>query len=83
MHLLISRNVVLAHPFNAGQHSAVGSTSDSRASGPGFYTQYGHILSFLLSLIQGGQLSVTGESMYQVLVNCLGGVFLPAQEKCG
>ena len=43
--------------------SAVGSASDARAKGPGFDTQSGHILSFLLPLIQGGQLSVTGESM--------------------
>ena len=39
------------------------SASDSRARGPGFDTRSGHILSFLLSLIQEGQLSVTGESM--------------------
>ena len=31
--------------------------------GPGFDTRSGHILSFLLSLFQEGQLSVTGESM--------------------
>ena len=31
--------------------------------GPGFDTRSGHILSFLLPLIQEGQLSVTGESM--------------------
>ena len=41
----------------------MGSASDSRAKGPGFDTQSGHILSFLLPLIQEGQLSVTGESM--------------------
>ena len=37
--------------------------------GPGFDTRSGHILLFLLPLIQEGQLSVTGESMhtYQVL----------------
>ena len=35
----------------------------TRKSGPGFDTQSGHILSFLLPLIQEGQLSVTGESM--------------------
>ena len=29
----------------------------------GFDTRSGHILPFLLPLIQGGQLSVTGESM--------------------
>ena len=31
------------------------------ARGPGFDTQSGHILSFLLPLIQKGQLSATGE----------------------
>ena len=31
---------------------------------PGFDTRSGHILSFLLQLIQEGQLSVTGESMF-------------------
>ena len=37
--------------------------SDSRARGPGFDTRFGHILSFLLPLIEEGQLSVTVESM--------------------
>ena len=37
--------------------------SDSRARGPGFDTRSGYILSFLLSLIQEGQLSVTGKSL--------------------
>ena len=46
-----------------GPRSAVGSASDSRARGPGFDTRSSHILSFLLRLIQEGQLSVTGESM--------------------
>ena len=32
-------------------------------AGPGFDTRSGHILSFLLPLIQEGQVSVTGESM--------------------
>ena len=39
------------------------SASDSRARGPGFDAQSGHILLFILSLIQKGQLSVTGKSM--------------------
>ena len=47
----------------AGPRSAVGSASDSRARGPGFDIRSGHILSFLLPLIQDGQLSVTGKSM--------------------
>ena len=46
-----------------GSCRALGSTSDSRAKGPRFDTQSGHILSFLLLLIQEGQLSVTVESM--------------------
>ena len=47
----------------AGPRSAVGRTPDSLVRGPGFDTLSGHILSFLLPLIQEGQLSVTGESM--------------------
>ena len=35
----------------------------TRVRGPGFDTRSGHILSFLLPLVQEGQLSVTGESM--------------------
>ena len=34
-----------------------------KVRGPGFDARSGHILSFLLPLIQEGQLSVTGESM--------------------
>ena len=41
----------------------VGRAPDSHVRGPGFDTRSGHILSFLLPLIQEGQLSVTGESM--------------------
>ena len=46
-----------------GPHSTVGSTSDSRARGPRFDAWSSLMLSFLLPLIQDGQLSVTGESM--------------------
>ena len=46
-----------------GPRSAVGRTPDSLVRGPGFDTLSGHILSFLLPLIQEGQLSVTDESM--------------------
>ena len=42
---------------------AVGSACDSKARGLGFDARSGHILSFLLPLIQEGQLSVTGKSM--------------------
>ena len=49
-------------PF-AGPRSAVGRASDSYVRGPGFDTRSGHILSFLLPLIQEGQLSVTSKSM--------------------
>ena len=48
--------------------------------GPGFNTPPVLIPSFLLPLIQEGQLSVTGESMctcHLVLVNGLGGLSLP------
>ena len=48
---------------SAWPRSAVGSASDSTARIHGFDTRSGHILSFLLPLIQEGQLSVTGESM--------------------
>ena len=54
---------VLDKGAGAGPRSAVGSTSDSRARGPGFNTRTGHILLFLLPLNQEGQLSVTGESI--------------------
>ena len=60
--------------FNAGQRSAVISVSVSRASGPGFDTWSGHILSFLILLIQEGQLSVTGQSLRRSK---------PSQEKLG
>ena len=46
-----------------GPRSAVGSASDSRAGVPGFDTWSGHILSFLLPLIEEGQLSITGKSI--------------------
>ena len=39
---------------------AVSSVSVSRARGPGFDTQTGHMLSFFLWLIQEGHLPVTG-----------------------
>ena len=39
------------------------SAFDSITSDPRFDSRSGHILSFLLPLIQEGQLSVTGESM--------------------
>ena len=47
----------------AGPCSAIGRAADSYARGPGFDTQSGNLLSFLLPLFQEGQLSVTGESM--------------------
>ena len=47
----------------AGPRRAVGRAPDSQVRGPGFDTRSGHILSFLLPLIQEGQLSVTGESV--------------------
>ena len=58
----------------AGPRSAVGRASDSLVRGPGFDTRFGHMVSFLLPLIQEGQLSVTGEKyVHEVLVNRLGG----------
>ena len=47
----------------ANPHIAVSSTFDSRTIGPGFDIQSGHILLFLLPLIQEWQLSVIGEIM--------------------
>ena len=47
----------------AGSCSAVSCASDSRARGPGYDILLGHILLFLLPLIQEGQFAVTGESM--------------------
>ena len=46
------------------QKSEVDSASNSRTRGPGFDTRFGHILSFPHPLIQKGQLSVTGKSMF-------------------
>ena len=43
--------------------SSVGRASDSRARHPGYDNRSSHIFSFLLPLIQEGQLSVTGESV--------------------
>ena len=55
--------VIEVHNKPAGLRSAIGRAPDSYVSGPGFDTQSGNILSFLLHLFQEGQLSVTGESM--------------------
>ena len=55
--------VYLEAASKAGPRNAVSGASESRARSPGFDTRSGHILSFLLALIQEGQLSVTGESM--------------------
>ena len=52
----------LISPNHAGPRSAVDRAPDSQVRGPGF-PRSGHLLSFLLPLIQEGQLSVTGESM--------------------
>ena len=49
--------------LEAGPRSAVGRAPDSLVRGLGCDTRSGNILSFLLPLIQEGQLSVTGESM--------------------
>ena len=53
----------VVRPNSARPRSAFGSASDSTARDPGFDTRFRQILSFLLPLIQEGQLSVTGESM--------------------
>ena len=51
------------HLLSAGPRSAVGRAPDLQVRCPGFDTLSGHILSFLLPLIQEGQLSVTGKSL--------------------
>ena len=57
-------HVVTDSSMNAGPRSAVGSAFNSKTRGPGFNGRPGHILSYLLPLIQEGQLSVTGVSYY-------------------
>ena len=42
----------MEHPFVAEPRSAVGRAPDSYVRGPGFDTWSGHILSFLLPLIE-------------------------------
>ena len=54
---------VQVHNLPTGQRSAVGRAPDMQVRGPGLDTRSGHILFFLLPLIQEGQLSVTGKSM--------------------
>ena len=56
----ISENIVILTCMDsvAGPRSAVGRAPDSYVRCPGFDTRSGHILSFLLPLIQEGQLSV-------------------------
>ena len=56
--------------------SAVGRAPESQVRDPGFDIRSGHIFSFLLPLIQKGELSLTGESM------CTKYWSKPAQEKC-
>ena len=58
----------------AGPRKAVSSASDSRARGFGFDTRSGHILKFLLPLIQEGRavVSYLRKYMHEVLVNSLG-----------
>ena len=58
------RDMLLAVPIGlAGPRSAVGSASDSKARGPEFDTWSGHLISFLLPLIQERKLSATGDSI--------------------
>ena len=61
--LIAYRTYARLHVNRVGLLSAVGSVSDSRDRGPRFDTLSGHILSFLLLLIQEAQLSVIGDSM--------------------
>ena len=59
---ILSGNIKTLNSF-ARPRSPVGSVSGSRARDSGFDSPSGHILSFLLPLIQKGQLSITGENM--------------------
>ena len=61
--VILSDFHILNSDISAGPRNPVGRALDSLVRGPGFDTQSGHILWFLLLLIQEGQLSVTGESM--------------------
>ena len=60
----------------AGPHSAISRAPDSKVRGPGSILGLATYFCFSL-LFQEGQLSVTGESVHEVLVNCLGGLSLP------
>ena len=57
--------------MRAGPHGTVSSISDSRTRGPRFNTWSGHILLFLLPLIQYWR-----KYVQEVLVNRLGGLSL-------
>ena len=70
----------ISHSFKS--LGTIGRAPDSKVRGPGFDTQSGHILSFLLLLIQegggGGQgCQVWRKYVHEVLVNGLGGLSLP------
>ena len=67
----------------AGLHSAAASSFDSRARGSGFYTRSGHILLFLLRLIQERQLTVSylRKCVHEVLVKCIEGLSLPRKSE--
>ena len=77
-HVISSNMFSHGMPISMFSHDmfTVGRAPDSKVRGPGFHTRSGHILSFLLPLIQEGQLSVTGESMCKKY-------WLTAWEKCG
>ena len=55
-------NGILLTPLSGRVAQSVGHLT-CKSEVPGFDTQSGHILSFLLPLIQEGQLSVTSKSM--------------------
>ena len=62
----------------AGPRSTIGRASDSQVRGPGFDTQSGNILSFLLPLLsRRAVVSYWRKYVHEVLVNRLGGLSLP------
>ena len=63
--------------FEAGPHSGVGSSSDSRARGPGFDTQSGHTFISPSADSRRAVVSYWQKCVHEVLVNRLGSRSLP------
>ena len=61
----------LFSPLKAGPCSAIGRAPDSLVRGPGFETRSGHILLFLLPLIQEGQFPANKITLLQRWCNVI------------